>query len=118
MYLIHVRLGPPVDDLPLPSGLAQLLQAMSTPEDRVEHVAVHPDALPWPTLGVYLVADCLRDAEERAARLCGRGVTGIPLLRGWRLVNAQAPLVVPFYEQLLSSSGLGGLNGPGPFPST
>ncbi|WP_344459830.1 hypothetical protein [Kitasatospora kazusensis] len=118
MYLIHARLRPPIPGRPLPGRLAALLWAMSVPEDRIEHIAVHPKAVPYPTLGLYLQADRLGEAEERAAQLCGRWVTGISLLQGWQPVDAQAPLVVPFYEQLLSSSGLGGLNGPGPFPST
>ncbi len=118
MYLIHVRLRPPAPGIGLPFGLGALLRAMTLPEDRVEHVAAHPDASPYPTLGLYLMADSLAQAEERAQRLGRRWVTGVPLLQGWRLISAEAPLVVPFYDRLLSSSGLGGRFGPGPFPSS
>ncbi|MDH6111684.1 hypothetical protein P3T36_001999 [Kitasatospora sp. MAP12-15] len=118
MYLIHVQLRPPAPGVCLPPRLAPLLRAMSHPDDRVEHIAVHADASPLPTLGVYLLADSLADAEERAKQLSRRWVTSMPLLQGWCPMRAEAPLVVPFYERLLSLSGRAGLNGPGTFPST
>ncbi|MEY9944456.1 hypothetical protein [Kitasatospora sp. GAS1066B] len=118
MYLIHAKLRPPAVGVDLPPRLAALLGAMTVPEDRLEHIAVHPDAVPYPTLGLYLMADSLREAEQRAQRLGRRWVTDVSPLRGWQLVSAEAPLVAPFYDRLLSSSGLGGLIGPGPLPSS
>ncbi|GAA0684529.1 hypothetical protein GCM10010193_42980 [Kitasatospora atroaurantiaca] len=108
MYLIHVRLRPTTPGSSLPPGLRSHLLGMSVPEDRIEHLSVHTDALPHPTLGLYLMAESLGEAEEQATRLCLRWVTGSTLLEGWQPVAAQAPLVAPFYEQLLSFVGSGG----------
>jgi hypothetical protein len=48
------------------------------------------------TVGVYLLADRLLDAEETAARLCGRAVAEIGPLPGWRVGRSEAPLLAPY----------------------
>jgi hypothetical protein len=118
MYLIHASVRPPVHGLALPDRLASQLRALVQPEDGVEHLVVHADARPYPTLGLYLRAERLEAAEEQAARLCRRWLSGLAALRNWSLVRAQAPLVAPFYEWLLHSADPEGPNGPGPLSST
>jgi hypothetical protein len=117
MYLIHAAVCPPVDGLALPDGLTAWLRPLIRPEDSVEHLVVHADARPHPTLGLYLRAERLEAAEEQATRLCRRWLRDLALLRGWSLVHAQAPLVVPFYARLLYGADSEGPNGPGPLSS-
>lgn len=117
MYLIHVHLSSP-DRAPLPDGVADLVRSVTIPEDRLEHVAVHPDAAPDPVLGLYLLADGLADAESRATVLCGRALAADAPLHGWSVARAGAPLVSPFYELELSRSGLAGRNRQRTLPST
>jgi hypothetical protein len=118
MYLIHVQLRPPASGGRLPDGIGTLLRANALPADGIEHISVHAQAHPYPTLGLYLTADCLLTAEERARLLARRWVAELPALAHWQRVSAEAPFVAPFYERLLSASGPGGLNGPGTFRSS
>jgi hypothetical protein len=113
MYLIHLVLRPPAPAAVLPPGLAEVFLAAARPEERVEHVSVHPDAQPYPVIGVYLTADHLTAAEECAGRL-GRRVLGArPALAGWAQVSAAVPLLAPFFElSLLGPGRRPGRNGP------
>ncbi|MFF8772435.1 hypothetical protein [Kitasatospora sp. NPDC015120] len=117
MYLVHAALRAPATGRGLPGDLAARLLALGGP-DRVEHVSVHPDALPDAVVGVFLTADRLADAEHRAGELLRRAVEELPALRGWSVGPVRAPLVVPFYERWLSGSGPAGRNGPGTIPSS
>ncbi|MFI9324929.1 hypothetical protein ACIGXI_34845 [Kitasatospora aureofaciens] len=105
MYLIHVRLRPSAPGGRLPHGIGTLLRAAALPADGIEHISVHAEARPHPTLGLYLTADSLRTAEDRAARLARRWVAEVPALADWQPVSAEVPFVAPFYERLLSASG-------------
>ncbi|MEV0218272.1 hypothetical protein [Streptomyces sp. NPDC050704] len=116
MYLVHARLRTRGGrDLPADAGISVLSQAL--PEERVEHVAVHPRAVPHPVLGLYLIADRLEVAERRAAEVCRRALLRCPQLAGWELVSAQVPLFAPHIEVTSAGSGLGGRIGPRPDPS-
>jgi len=120
MYLVHLHLrradGSPPGALPEPIGAA--VRAAAGAEDGVEHVAVHGDMRPHPVLGVYVVADCLADAEAGARRAWERARAHHPGLREWALVQAQVPLIAPLYEGLLDPARPPGRKRPGPFPST
>ncbi|MFD0572954.1 hypothetical protein ACFQ0T_31625 [Kitasatospora gansuensis] len=115
---MHTALLPAPSGSPLPDGVRELFQAALRPEDRIEHLVFHPRAEPAPVLGVYLLADSLAEAERRVALFCHRALGAVPQFAGWRAEPSTAPMVVPFYEQLLASSGLAGRNGPRTFPST
>ncbi|WP_329383904.1 hypothetical protein OG625_22295 [Streptomyces sp. NBC_01351] len=124
MYLIHVGLRAPAGGGQLPSNTAESLLALAelTETDangQVDHVSAHAHALPDPVAGVYVLAEGLEAAERAAEALCRRAVEELPALSGWTVTRVGAPLVAPYYEQLLrSSSGLAGRIGTGPFPST
>ncbi|WP_224284807.1 hypothetical protein [Streptomyces sp. LS1784] len=133
MYLVHTVLRPDAPSRALPVDARGILLAAVLPGDRVEHLVVHPDALPDPVLGVYLVADSLAEAEGRAAAFCRRALAAVPAFAGWSAAGTAAPLVAPFYEHMLSDEAgsaepagpVGppdctdpGRNGPGAFPST
>ncbi|MFB8243351.1 hypothetical protein ACFC58_43150 [Kitasatospora purpeofusca] len=117
MYLVHAALRAPSAGHRLPGGLAAQLLVLAGP-DRVEHIAVHPDAAPDAVVGVFLVADRLADAEHRAGELLHRAVEELPALRGWSVGPVRVPLVGAFYDRLLSGSGPAGRNGPGTIPSS
>ncbi len=125
MYLVHARLRAPRPLSPpapgfclLPTETGRWAMSLAVPTDGVEHVAVHPRALPHPVLGLYLLADRLEAAEESARVLVARTLAAHPELSGWKLLGAQAPLVAPFYESLLDGSAPAGRNRPGPLQSS
>ncbi len=94
MYLIHAQLSAPPGGF-LPSDAARRALALARPGERVEHVTAHPDAVPDPVLGVFLVAESLTEAEALAAVLCRRLLNTHTALAGWGLRRAQAPLLAP-----------------------
>ncbi|WP_371616489.1 hypothetical protein [Streptomyces sp. NBC_00454] len=137
MYLIHAALRAPSTGVQLPAHAGELVRAFADADaaaataadvDRlggggtfgsIEHVSTHPGALPGPTLGVYLIADSLDEAERRTEVLCRRAFEEVPALRGWTVGRVGVPLVTPYYERLLlATSGLPGRKGPGPVPSS
>jgi fermentation-respiration switch protein FrsA (DUF1100 family) len=92
MYLVHVHLElPPGHELP--SGIRTLVRSALLPGDRVEHVAVHPRSPYRLTLGCYLLAAALEEAEERAVQVCERLLRDVPQLRAARLTGAGVPLM-------------------------
>ncbi|SEM40456.1 hypothetical protein [Streptacidiphilus jiangxiensis] len=100
MYLVHVRLGEP-GHAPLPDDAAALVRSCARPADGLEFVVAHPAAMPDPVLGLFLIADSLADAEARAFRICRLALERYAPLSTWALVEAQVPLLTPFFEQLL-----------------
>ncbi|MER7846194.1 hypothetical protein ABTZ03_19830 [Kitasatospora sp. NPDC096077] len=123
MYLVHAALRPLSPGLHLPPDVRGLLWDAVRPTDRIEHLVVHRAAQPHPLLGVFVLTDSLLDAEERVAAFCRRAAAE-PVLAGWSPARAAAPLVVPYYERLLSTpggpgdAGVPGRNGPGTIPSS
>jgi hypothetical protein len=96
VYLVHTELLNRKAELCVPQNLADLLRDLALPGDGVEHVVIHPRPGHGLTVGVYLLADRLRVAEETAARLCLRAVTEIGPLPGWRVGRSEAPLLAPY----------------------
>ncbi|WP_159394079.1 hypothetical protein [Streptomyces sp. NRRL S-495] len=118
MYLVHAALRHPAPEAVLPPDTRDLLSALVRPEDRIEHLVLHRDAVPDPVLGLFLLTDSLAEAERRAAAFCRTALESFPELLGWRADRVAVPLVTPFYDRLLAASGSPDRNGPGPFPST
>ncbi|WP_328959069.1 hypothetical protein [Kitasatospora purpeofusca] len=111
MYLVHAALRPVSQGRRLPRDARELLLATARPEEGIEHLVVHPDAVPDPVIGIYLLARSLAEAEERGAAFCRRALAAVPELEHWRPARVAAPLVAPFYEQLLTCPA--GPDGPG-----
>ncbi|MGW0391587.1 hypothetical protein ACWDYJ_11945 [Streptomyces sp. NPDC003042] len=119
MYLIHAGFRAPSAGGQLPPHTADIIRSLADAQDPVEHISAHPDALPDPVVGFFLVADSLNEAELRTEALCRRALDEVQALRGWTLARLGAPLVAPYYEQLLRApSGHAGRIGSGPLPST
>ncbi|GHG73609.1 hypothetical protein [Streptomyces griseocarneus] len=98
MYLVHVALRGR-SGAELPADARDVVLAHALPQDGVEHVVIHPHAVPCPVVGVYLLADRLETAEFRAERVCRRALASPSALDGWELVNAQVPLM-DVYERM------------------
>ncbi|MEU6760820.1 hypothetical protein [Streptomyces sp. NPDC046685] len=119
MYLIHIGLSAPDRAAQLPAESAERILALAESDAGcpVDHVSAH--VLPDPVVGVYALAESLEAAERAAEALCRRAVEELPSLHGWTVTRVGAPLIAPYYEQLLwSSSGLAGRIGTGPIPSS
>ncbi|MEU3887710.1 hypothetical protein [Streptomyces sp. NPDC029041] len=91
MYLIHVHIkGPP--GAVLPEGIESLVRSSARAADRIEHVVTHGRALPYPVLGLYLVAERAEEARSVAHEVCRRMLTGCPSLHpDWEVVGAELP---------------------------
>ncbi|MEV7009222.1 hypothetical protein [Streptosporangium sp. NPDC051022] len=113
MYLVHVQVRSAAGS-GLPADVAGRILAAAVPDERVEHVAVHPHAQPYPVLGVVIGADGLEQAEERAAAVVRRTLATHDELREWEQVTAQVPLIEPFYELLVDPDGPTGEAGGSP----
>ncbi|MFE0701519.1 hypothetical protein [Streptomyces sp. NPDC058872] len=100
MYLIHAQLVLPKDSL-IPDGVAPEALRLALPEERVEHVSLHPKGPRGPVLGVYLLAESLAQAEERTASLCERLLARHPGLAGWSMRRAEAAFLAPLGHGLL-----------------
>ncbi len=109
VYLVHTELLNRKAELCIPRNLVDLLRALAHPDDGVEHVVVHPHPEQGVTVGIYLLADRLMDAEKTAARLCRRAVAEVGPLPGWRVGRSEAPLLAPY--GLDSFDGFGHLEG-------
>ncbi|MFI0960619.1 hypothetical protein ACH4S8_04230 [Streptomyces sp. NPDC021080] len=94
MYLVHTYLELPSGDK-LPRDIRTLVRSAIMPRDGVEHVAVHTVSSFEVTLGFYLLADALEEAEERAVRTTRRLLRAVPELSTARPTGAGVPLI-PF----------------------
>jgi hypothetical protein len=92
MYLVHVQLRHQEGAL-LPIQAPSWIFDAARQAESVEHVVVHRPASATPVLGVYLLADRLEDAEQRAADLCRHVLYARPELSGWGVTDAQVPLL-------------------------
>jgi hypothetical protein len=92
VYLIHVHFkGPP--GAVLPEGIEGLVRLSAQVADRLEHVVAHGRALPYPVLGLYLVAERAEEARSVAHEVCRRMLTGCPSLHpDWEVVGAELPV--------------------------
>ncbi|MFE4699774.1 hypothetical protein ACFRIC_22140 [Streptomyces sp. NPDC056738] len=97
MYLVHTYLELPYGDEP-PPNIRTLVRAAIVPRDGVEHVAVHTVSAVELTLGFYLLADTLEEAEERAVRATRRLLRVVPQLAGARPTGAGVPLMPLAFE--------------------
>ncbi|MFF5255252.1 hypothetical protein ACFY4K_24845 [Streptomyces leeuwenhoekii] len=92
MYLVHAHLALPSGEQ-VPPDIRDVVRSAITAGDRVEHVAVHPRPAPGLTLGFYLLAGVLEEAEERAVRVCARLLREVPQLATARLTGVGVPLL-------------------------
>ncbi|WAU78732.1 hypothetical protein O1Q96_02535 [Streptomyces sp. Qhu-G9] len=92
MYLVHAHLEVPPGEQ-LPTNMRAVVRSAITAGDRVEHVAVHPRSPTLLTLGFYLLADGIEEAEGRAVQVGARLLRDVPQLAAARLTGAGVPLM-------------------------
>ncbi|MEW2623958.1 hypothetical protein [Streptomyces sp. NPDC048106] len=98
VYLVHAQLELPPGGR-LPTDVGELVRSSLVPGDRVEHLAAHPRSATRLTLGFYLLADRLEEAEERAVRVCGRLLCSVPELAAAHLTGAGVPLIPLAFDE-------------------
>ncbi|MGC0327376.1 hypothetical protein RKD23_000366 [Streptomyces sp. SAI-170] len=97
MYLVHAHLElPPGEELP--SDVGTSVRSAIVPDDGIEHLAVHPRSTSRLTLGFYLLADGIEEAEDRTVRVCERLLGEVRELAGARLTGSGVPLVPLAFE--------------------
>ncbi|MEW2514835.1 hypothetical protein [Streptomyces sp. NPDC046870] len=97
MYLVHAHLELPPGSH-LPPEVRELVRSSLAPGDRVEHVSVHVRSPIRLTLGLYMLADGVEEAEHRAVRVCTRLLCEVPQLARARLTGAGVPLIPLAFE--------------------
>ncbi|WP_405915967.1 hypothetical protein [Streptomyces sp. NBC_00728] len=97
MYLVHTHLELSSGE-ELPQNIRALVRSAIVTRDRVEHVAVHPAPPSELTLGFYLLAGVLEEAEARSVRVCRRLLRDVPQLATARLTGAGVPLMPSAFE--------------------
>lgn len=106
MHLVHVRvLLPEERECPEPQDLRDLLRAHAAPEERVDHVSVHPGEEGLVTVGLFVTSDSLVSAEIVALAVAERVVAGEAALLGARIVSCSGALVPEFYDRFLIGAG-------------
>ncbi|OYP16717.1 hypothetical protein CFC35_21220 [Streptomyces sp. FBKL.4005] len=85
---------------------SSFIMSCATDEDRLEHVMVH--AGPPPTVGLFLAAESLEEAERAACGVVRRALDRRPEFAGTSVVFCGTPFLAPYYEQLLTSASPGG----------
>ncbi|MFI0719526.1 hypothetical protein [Streptomyces sp. NPDC021224] len=101
MHLVHVELHRTGHAL-LPPGVAGLVLRLCGPDEPIEHVAVHPDAVTGPVLGLFVLAPSVAAAERLAATACRRALAALPEPTGFTVGRCGVRLVPQFYDQQLS----------------
>lgn len=105
MYLLHAQLAVE-GDRALPADAVVQVVGCARPEDRIEHVALHPDGgRSGPVLGLFVLAGSLAEAERAARSLCLRALEDCPELHGFRLVSCSAVMPPAYYDALLERAG-------------
>ncbi|MEV7414422.1 hypothetical protein [Streptomyces sp. NPDC089919] len=107
MHLVHVRLVVP-GECPEGPGLREIFRAHAVPEERLEHISVHPGEGGLVTLGFFVTADSLLAAESVALSVVERAVAGEPALREARLHGCGGALVAEFFDRLVIGPGRDG----------
>ena len=92
MHLIHVRLQGPDDTADRPDTAA-IISACAEKADGLEHVTVHQGQSGELTVGLFMLAGSLAEAEHHARRLTARAVADHPDLHGFHVLTAEGVLV-------------------------
>lgn len=92
MYLVHVQLRPPAGRR-LPDHVAGLVAGCIAPDEAVEHVTFHPEAVGGPVVGLFLLSTRLDEAEQTASAVCERAIATCPELRGCLILRSEVPLL-------------------------
>ncbi|MEU9856476.1 hypothetical protein [Streptomyces sp. NPDC047974] len=98
MYLVHVHLRQPPGAC-VPEEIGAWV-AHAAESGHVEHVTVHAASPTRPVLGVFLLADCLEEAEQVALTACLRTLAERRELAGWTVIEGYVPLLAPVYDAL------------------
>ncbi|MFC8920954.1 hypothetical protein ACFT5C_35055, partial [Streptomyces sp. NPDC057116] len=100
MRLVHVRLNG--TNVPIGPDFPSFLMSCAVEGDRLEYATVHEG--PSPTLGLFLSAESVEQAERAAHAVVRRALGRRPELAHVEVVSARTPLVTAFYERLLTTS--------------
>lgn len=100
MNLVHVR----IQVARVTNEYAWLqcaLRSHATPQERVDHVSVHPDYGGAVTAGFWISGASVVDSERVAHAITRRAIAGEPRLRDARVLESLATLVPQVLNQLV-----------------
>ncbi|WP_314615474.1 hypothetical protein [Streptomyces stackebrandtii] len=104
MRLVHVRIRLPCipDD---PESLRKAFLSYATPEDGVGHVSVHPGDGGDLTVGFFVTAATLPEAETVAYTVALKALSGETALQEAYVTSYSAALVPALFDRMLHESG-------------
>ncbi|MFF4152536.1 hypothetical protein ACFYZU_20170 [Streptomyces sp. NPDC001651] len=102
MYLVHVHLRAHPRGHTLPDWTAAAVAGRGAEFTGFEHVSVHRNPASGPTVGIFLRARSLEEAEAAAERLWRRSCSAHPSLRDWEFRSAEVPLIALEYHPWLA----------------
>ncbi|MGV9878488.1 hypothetical protein [Streptomyces sp. NPDC003006] len=117
MQLVHARVRLAVDP-PEPERLRAIFRSHARRHEGIQHISIHPDADRKLTVGVYVTADSVCEAEDTARVFVTRTLECEYALRGARVAACSAALVPQFYDGLCGTGDDGGRSMRGPDQDT
>ncbi|MFB8756617.1 hypothetical protein [Streptomyces nigra] len=102
MYLVHVHLRAHPRGHALPEWTAAAVAGRGAEVTGFEHVSVHRTPASDPTVGIFLRAPSLAEAEAAAEHLWRRSCAVHPSLHDWEFRHAEVPLITLEYHPWLA----------------
>ncbi|MFE7549338.1 hypothetical protein [Streptomyces gardneri] len=104
MRLVHVRIRLPC--IPEePDSLREAFLSCATPEDGVGHISIHPGDGGDLTVGFFVTAATLPEAETVAYTVALKALSGEPALRQAYVTSYSAALVPALFDRMLHEPG-------------
>ncbi|ALO09494.1 Esterase/lipase [Streptomyces venezuelae] len=102
--MVHVRIRLPCTPEE-PESLREAFLSYATPEDGVGHISIHPGDGGDLTVGFFVTAATLPEAETVAYTVALKALSGEPALRQAYVTSYSAALVPALFDRMLHEPG-------------
>ncbi|AVZ71064.1 hypothetical protein SLUN_01155 [Streptomyces lunaelactis] len=109
MRLIHVRIQFP-GGLGSPEWLRRAFLSHAGPEQKVDHISIHPGDEGELTVGFFVTAASLIEAEAISYTVAHRALSHEPALQHARITSYSAAMVPDLFDRMLDEAQTGGRN--------